>query len=305
MVMAQEFNWKNVDLNLLVAFYTLYQCQSVSLAAEKCFVSQSAMSHTLQRMRTLFDDSLFERVGNKMEPTHHANQIAPTIERLLRTVQTELLVKAHFSPELYRDSWKIGLTDYAEQLFASQLFDAIKQKSPHSQISFVNVNRSNYVEVSENSLLDVIVGNIVDIDPHFHTELLYMEQHLCLFDSRVVELRDSISLEEFISLEHALVSPNEKLASQLDGQLAKLGYQRRVAVSSRHFLTIKNLLEGRKLLSIVPARFAKRVQEASLLSVVQCPIEISDFPISLIYRKKHQNEEKSQWLRKVVKSIVY
>lgn len=303
--MAQELNWKNVDLNLLVAFNMLYQCQSVSLAAEKCFVSQSAMSHSLQRMRTLFDDPLFERVGHKMEPTQYALQIAPIVERLLSTVQNELLVKAHFSPEHYGDSWKIGLTDYAEQLYAPQLFDAIKLKSPHSQISFVNVNRSNYVEVSEQSSLDVIVGSIVDVTPHFHTELLYMEQHLCLFDSQVVEFKGSISFEEFISLEHALVSPDGKLASQLDCQLTKLGYQRRVAVSSRHFLTIKNLLEGRKLLSIVPARFAKRMQETSSLSVLHCPVEISDFPISLIYRKNIRNEEKNLWLRKVVKSIVY
>ena len=303
--MAKEFNWKNVDLNLLVAFNMLYQCQSVSLAAGKCFVSQSAMSHSLQRMRTLFDDPLFERVGHKMEPTQYANLIAPTVEKLLSTVQNELLIKDHFAPELYRGSWKIGLTDYAEQLFAAQLFDAIKLKSPYSQISFVNVNRSNYVEVSENSSLDVIVGSIVEVAPHFYSELLYMEQHLCLFDSQVVELKDSLSLEEFISLEHALVSPDGKLASQLDRQLAKFGCQRRVAVSSRHFLTIKNLLEGRKLLSIVPARFARKVQETSFLSVVQCPIEISDFPISLIYRKSIQNEENSLWLRKVVKSIVY
>lgn len=54
----KEFNWKGIDLNLLVAFQALYRAKSVSLAAEQCYVSQSAMSHTLQRMRTLFDDPL-------------------------------------------------------------------------------------------------------------------------------------------------------------------------------------------------------------------------------------------------------
>ena len=56
----KEFNWKGIDLNLLVAFQALYNTQSVSLAAQQCYVSQSAMSHTLQRLRALFDDPLFE-----------------------------------------------------------------------------------------------------------------------------------------------------------------------------------------------------------------------------------------------------
>lgn len=46
------------DLNLLVAFQMLMEEGSVSAAADKAFVSQSAMSRTLQRLRELFDEPL-------------------------------------------------------------------------------------------------------------------------------------------------------------------------------------------------------------------------------------------------------
>lgn len=62
-----DIQWRNIDLNLLVTFSYLYRYRSVSLAAEKSFVSQSAMSHSLSRLRVLFDDPLFERKGHKMD----------------------------------------------------------------------------------------------------------------------------------------------------------------------------------------------------------------------------------------------
>jgi len=49
---------RNFDLNLLVAFYLLMQEQNVSRAADRKFVSESAMSHILQRLRQQLYDPL-------------------------------------------------------------------------------------------------------------------------------------------------------------------------------------------------------------------------------------------------------
>ena len=109
-----DIQWRNIDLNLLVTFSYLYRYRSVSLAAEKSFVSQSAMSHSLSRLRVLFDDPLFERKGHKMDPTEHANHIAPTVHHLLDSIAKDLLTKCAFQPENYAGVCRIGLTDYAE-----------------------------------------------------------------------------------------------------------------------------------------------------------------------------------------------
>ena len=52
---------RNFDLNLLVAFDLLMQEQNVSRAAEHMFVSQSAMSDILQRLRQQLDDPCSSR----------------------------------------------------------------------------------------------------------------------------------------------------------------------------------------------------------------------------------------------------
>ncbi|WP_394126988.1 LysR family transcriptional regulator [Vibrio hepatarius] len=300
----KEFNWKGVDLNLLVAFQALYQSSSVSLAAERCFVSQSAMSHTLQRMRTLFDDPLFERVGSKMEPTQHSQDIAPVIDQLLANIKNDLLVKKHFTPSSYSGVWRIGLTDYAEQLFAPVLFDEIKRQAPHAQISFYNVNRGNYHEMVDKEKIDVVIGSIDSLNRRFSSEHLYTEQHLCLFDPEVVRFSEPVSLTEFVSIEHALVSPDGSLQTKVDKELAKYGYERRVGAASRNFLTVRRLLIGRELACIVPKRFAEMEMYNHALKAVTPPVEVSDFDINLIYLKAFQHEEKNRWLRNVVLRVV-
>ncbi|MAT51965.1 MAG: LysR family transcriptional regulator, partial [Porticoccaceae bacterium] len=50
-----------IDLNLIVAMQVLLEERSVTRAAERLFITQPAMSKTLQRLRILFDDELFVR----------------------------------------------------------------------------------------------------------------------------------------------------------------------------------------------------------------------------------------------------
>ncbi|MEL7290871.1 MAG: LysR family transcriptional regulator [Pseudomonadota bacterium] len=300
----KEFNWKGVDLNLLVAFQALYQTHSVSLAAQRCFVSQSAMSHTLQRMRALFDDPLFDRVGSKMEPTQRAQDIAPVVDQLLASIKYDLLAKKHFSASEYAGVWKIGLTDYAEQLFAPSLYDSIKQASPNSQVSFFNVNRSNYIQIVEQEELDVVIGSIDNVNRRFLSQHLYTEQHLCLFDPAAITNGESMTLDEFVRYEHALVSPDGRLQTQVDQRLNKLGYERRVGVASRNFLTIRRLLIGRPLVCILPKRFAEMEKDNHALMAISPPLSIPDFDISLLFLKAHQHEEKSVWIRQQVMSVV-
>lgn len=75
------------DLYLLVAFMAVYQAGSVTLAANKLHVGQPAVSHSLARLRTLFNDPLFVRSGNGVNPTPKAQQIAEGLDPALRRIE--------------------------------------------------------------------------------------------------------------------------------------------------------------------------------------------------------------------------
>lgn len=299
-----NFNWKGIDLNLLIALQALYKTNSVSKAAERCFVSQSAMSHSLQRLRKLFDDPLFERVGSRMEPTERAIELSHSVDLLLAQIQTDILRAKPFNPETYDGVWKIGLTDYAEQMFGPSLFDTIKGLAPQSKVALFNVNRANYQQVYESEKLDVVIGSFGDVVKRYNTQLLYTEQHVCLYDSKVCQFSDSMSLLEFTSVEHALVSPNGAMSTGVDKKLEEHGLQRRVSIVSSNFLTVKNLIQGRKLICIVPRLVATQQSLNSSIKAVPPPIEVPDFDIQLMYRRGLSQDNKNKFIRDLVSETV-
>jgi DNA-binding transcriptional LysR family regulator len=89
---------RNFDLNLLVAFDLLMQEQNVSRAAECMFVSQSAMSHILQRMRKQLDDPLLVKTPSGMKPTDRALALIDPVRAVLRDVKSLICVREEFDP---------------------------------------------------------------------------------------------------------------------------------------------------------------------------------------------------------------
>ncbi|MDO7653959.1 MAG: LysR family transcriptional regulator, partial [Porticoccus sp.] len=89
-----------IDLNLLVALQVLIEEQSVTRAAERLFITQPAMSKTLQRLRELFGDPLFVRSGRGLVPSPRAVELEKQLPLVLSSV-TDLVVQSEFDPLTY------------------------------------------------------------------------------------------------------------------------------------------------------------------------------------------------------------
>ena len=65
-----------IDLNLLVVLDVLLREKSVSRTAARLNLTSSAISHTLKRLRILFDNELLVRDGRQMVPTEAGARLA-------------------------------------------------------------------------------------------------------------------------------------------------------------------------------------------------------------------------------------
>ncbi|EAR54753.1 hypothetical LysR-like regular protein [Photobacterium sp. SKA34] len=300
----KDINWRGVDLNLLISFSALMETQSVTKAANKLAIGQSAMSHNLSRLRLLLDDPLFERQGHNMIPTQKALELSVTVEKILNLITRELLQPSTFEPELFTGTFKIGLTDYAELLFAPAIFDAIHTCSPQSHLSFYNVDRHNYQTVFNDQQLDLVIGSMTNMGKDISSQYLYTEDHVCLFDSKATGLNAPITIEQYSAHPHALVSPDGQLITQVDDQLKNHALQRQVAVGSRNFLTIRHLLKGRDLLCVVSRLMAQLDLFHDDLTQCLIPVDIADFDIRLLWLHRNGTHPRNEWLRQRVATTV-
>ncbi len=67
--MANLYYLKKFYLNLLVIFECIYQHFRISNAAESLYITTSAVSQSLQRLRAQFTDPFFIRSGQDIAPT--------------------------------------------------------------------------------------------------------------------------------------------------------------------------------------------------------------------------------------------
>ncbi|WP_413113556.1 LysR family transcriptional regulator [Thaumasiovibrio sp. DFM-14] len=299
-----QIDWRHVDLNLLVAFYQLYQERSVTKAAAKCFVSQSAMSHNLQKLRAMFNDRLFERKGHQMVPTDRATKLAPMIDQLLNNTLSKILQEEQFDAEQYNGVCRIGLSDYAESVFAPAIYEAILAQAPSAKVGFVNVNRQDYQNAFNNEKVDIVIGSFPRLPAQFVGKKLYTESHVCLYDPKVVDIECPLSPQQFANIAQALVSPDGSFHSTVDSQLSELGLKRRVTVTSKNFLTVGNLMIGRELICIIPRRMALLTPYNQHLSRCEPPVDVGNFDISMVWLRHRAQSDKLAWLLALIERVI-
>jgi LysR family transcriptional regulator, nod-box dependent transcriptional activator len=83
----QVMRFNRLDLNLLVALDHLLHLRSVSGAAERLNMTQSAMSNALLRLRQYFDDDLLVKVGRRLELTPRGEALKDAVRDVLVRVE--------------------------------------------------------------------------------------------------------------------------------------------------------------------------------------------------------------------------
>src|SRR5688500_15523947 len=109
--MLNEIELARVDLNLLVVFDTVMQEHHVGRAATKLFVSPSAVSHGLGRLRTLLCDPLCLKTPKGAVPTARALELAEPIREVLARVREVIATGQPFSPARSTRRFAIGGPD--------------------------------------------------------------------------------------------------------------------------------------------------------------------------------------------------
>ncbi len=126
-----------MDLNLLVALQVLLEERSVSKAAERLYLTQSAMSKALGRLRDMFNDRLFTRGAGGMVPTPRAEAIAAELPELLRCLQ-RLVEPMTFDPLTYEGEFHIVMPEFVGSWVLPELMSRLQRQAPGLRVKAIS-----------------------------------------------------------------------------------------------------------------------------------------------------------------------
>src|SRR6476660_7484270 len=133
-------NLSRLDLNLLVAFDALLTERSVTRAAARVGLGQSAMSHNLARLRILFGDELLTRGAEGMRPTPRALALADPLRVTLAQIQAAVLQREAFDPSTAERTFRVGLADSIEVAVIPGLLARLRTLAPSVSLRLRSIN---------------------------------------------------------------------------------------------------------------------------------------------------------------------
>jgi len=296
-----EIDLTRHDLNLLVVFEALLRERHVGRAAERLFLSQSATSHALGRLREMLRDPLFVRHPKGIEPTSRALALAGPIADVLAQLRATLAHGAPFDPRELTRSFAIGATDYAVFVVLAPLLARLQARAPRLDLRVLPVDQASVAAAFDRATLDFAIGNFPD-PPH-------RIEALPLFEERFVGVvrrghpalkRGRIALETFASTPHALVSLGGDPHGRVDEALAPLGLKRRVAMTVAHFLALPFVIGTTDMIGVLAERAAVRLADTAGLTLFPLPLTMPNWSVHLLRSRQLRDTAEVAWFSELV-----
>ncbi|WP_342147977.1 LysR family transcriptional regulator [Methylorubrum sp. SB2] len=292
-----------LDLNLLVALDALLTERSVTRAAVRIGLSQSAMSHALARLRTTFADELLTRGPDGMRPTPRALALIEPMRAALAQIQQITAAPAAFDPATADITFTLGIPDSTEVLLMPSLIAHLQAQAPGVKLLLHTVDRHRILDDLDSGRVDVGIGVFEQGQTHHKRRILNKESYLCLFNADLVGLEPPISLDDYLRFPHLLTSLVESAHGVVDDALARIGRSRVIALTSPRFAVMPFVVRQAPVIATMHSRLARFFADSMGLTVSPAPVDLPDVSISMIWHASNDDVPSQRWLRETIVAL--
>ena len=293
---APAMDLRRIDLNLLIAFEAIVAEASVSRAARRLHLSQSAMSHSLMRLRDAFGDPILVRQGRRMEATPRALAALPEVRSVLARVGRLFAHGGRFDPALVDRILHIGASDFAAAALLPDVVRRVRADAPSLRLRILHAGRVDAPVMLRSGQLDLALGVFNNLTADLCSSPLLEDRYRCAMaaDSPAVAPETE---EDYLAREHVNVLVQGDVLGLIDEALARRGKSRIIPITVAHFSSALALLPGTDLIYTGPAGLFRMYSATSGLSLFAPPVALPAFPTQMAWSARSDQDEGLRWLR--------
>ncbi|MEQ8802008.1 MAG: LysR family transcriptional regulator [Haliea sp.] len=295
---------EQIRLRDLEVFQAIMDNRSITVAADVLGASQSAVSKQLKQLRQHFDDELFVRTGDGMVATTLARSIEPRMRRLIEDFEA-LREEGSFSPQKIERTFTIATSDEIQYFLLPELVKVFEETSPRSRIIFRALDRDFSVKQIETGTVDLVVTMNWRTPEHFKQKRLFTDNFVCLLRADHPLAEDEISMDQYLSARHMMVSPMGTGWGPVDEMLSSLGHRRFVSLACPYFMQVGDALKDSELILTIQRRVAKKLIREYPLAINELPITLHPANYSLFWHRRYDKDSSNAWIRKVIWEILH
>lgn len=299
--MAESFN-----LNLLRAFFTLYNEKNVTRAGKKLNITQSAMSNALNQMRREFNDPLFIREKYGMRPTPRATEIAMQVEPILNDIDNVVNTREAFIPESTERVFTIAVTNITSYLLLPYIVELIHKRAPHSELLVHDCDPFNYDQnFCDQRNIELCIGMAGKLPSTASSEVLLNAKAVTIGRKDHPLLQGEFTMKKFLEARHMLVKvTGQKLAPFIDTALEEKGLKREIELTVPYPTVGAKILAKSDMLTTIPGEMINAFKNNQDLKIVETPIEIPVVDMLQVWHNRFDRDPGHVWMRELVRDAV-
>jgi len=288
----------DIDGRLLQLLLAVVQERSVTRAAVRLDVTQSAVSHQLDRLRAITGDPLFVKSGRGIVATARAEALALQARRLLEELRA-FAQGTGFDPAGFEGTVSIAANDLQRDLLLPLLLRHARTRAPGLCLRIVPSGVPG-AEMLRDGHCDLVITPRPPEAGDVMQKRLFEDRYLVYFDAR--ERAPPRDLRDYLASEHCSVHYEARRTLDIDEWIAAQGHRRRFAVTVPGFAGIAPFLRGSTRLATLPG-----LLRANLLrgfAVAPPPFDCPPMPMYMVWHLRHQADAMHQWLRGELLNVV-
>jgi DNA-binding transcriptional LysR family regulator len=294
----------NIDLNQLRILIALDDERNITRAAARLYISQSAASHNLAKLRLRFNDPLFVRTSNGMEPTPFSRSMLPILRRGVSTIKRAANMQSSFNPHEDAHTFYIGASDYFEFVAMPLLTETFVTKAPNIRLSIDISSENTKMDRIENEQLDLYVGvdNLHQASQNFNRQIWLSDPYVAVVP-KWRDIPDKLDTLQFASETQIHLPITSTTSDVIDNWLHELNLYRNIHMITQSY-AIGGMISARTgLLFPVPVKVANILTSMIPLKIIELPEGIPPLTLSVITHQLFDHQESIQWLLSEINAI--
>jgi LysR family transcriptional regulator, nod-box dependent transcriptional activator len=300
-------HFQKLDLNLLVAFDTLLEEKSVSRAADRLNLSQSAMSSALSRLRDYFGDELLIPVGRRMEPTALALSLAPSVRDILQRIRTTVQTRPTFDPATAQRRFRIMTSDYLIEVLLAEVVRELAVIAPGIQLQVLPSNETSFALFLKGDV-DLVIAPEEHLPNDDHPRrVLFEDSFSCIVWSGNTTVREPLTLEQWLAMSHVVVHFGRDQLTVFErwyeGQGETKGAERRVDIIAPSFGVVPHLIVGTQRVATMHTSHARLYEKLLPLRVLAPPPGFPTMRETMQWHRHLDTDPAIRWLVDLLQSF--
>ncbi|MCP4382439.1 MAG: LysR family transcriptional regulator [Hyphomicrobiales bacterium] len=290
-------NALDLDGHILRTFLVVLENSSVSAAAEQLNVTQSAVSHSLAKLRKILGDPLFVRSGIGVTPTSTAIALKGPVQQALDNLNA-LTEHRCFDPRSEQPRFVIAANDLQRDVMFPRLLRELRDEDISFEFEFIPSGHPS-VGMMRDAKCHMALTPVPPDAPDILQTPLYSGSMMCFYDGR---MRDPPgSWDEYCEADHLRVQFSEGHTSLDVLRGVDKSRIRRPNISVSNFNAIPPFIIGSRL--IATELDLMQLETLKSLDVAPLPFESEPVTMYLVWHERSTNDPAHKWLRERIQNL--